>query len=67
MNKYLIILSAVALIGLIGCQEKGSAAKAGERVDEVVDNVKRGDPPLKEKGAMEKMGDSIDDSLKSPK
>jgi outer membrane lipoprotein-sorting protein len=65
MNKYLICITAAAAVCLLGCQEKGAAAKAGERMDEVVDNVKRGDAPLKEKGAMEKMGDSIDDTLKS--
>lgn len=64
MNQYLIYMVIVTFIGLVGCQEKGQAEKAGERIDEIVDNVQHGDPPFKEKGAMEKMGESIDDSIK---
>jgi hypothetical protein len=63
MKRYLIAIAAATLIGLIGCQEKGPVEKAGERLDEVIDNVKHGDAPLKEKGAMEKLGESIDDSV----
>ena len=52
------------LIVVTGCDEKGPAEKAGERADEIIDNVKHGDAPLKEKGAMEKAGESINDTLK---
>lgn len=65
MKKYLACLIALIFIGFLGCQEKGSVEKTGERVDEIIDNVKHGDAPLKEKGPLEKMGESIDDSLKS--
>ena len=64
MKKQLFCLLTAGLIGLIGCQERGPAEKAGERVDEVIDNVKHGDNPLKQKGPIEKMGESIDDSIK---
>ena len=64
MKKYVICMAVVSLIGVLGCQEKGAGEKAGERIDEVIDNVKHGDAPLKEKGALEKMGESIDDSMK---
>lgn len=64
MKEIILVLIAVTLIGLIGCEETGPAAKAGERVDEVIDNIKHGDAPLKEKGTLEKMGDSIDDVVK---
>lgn len=64
MIQSLTILIALIVVGLIGCQEKGPAEKAGERIDEIVDNVKHGDAPLKEKGTMEKLGESIDDSVK---
>ena len=37
--------------------------RAGSRVDEIADNVRDGDPPLKKKGAMERAGESIDDAL----
>ena len=64
MKTLLVCLGLTMSLSLIGCQEKGSAEKAGERVDEVIDNVKHGDAPLKEKGTLEKMGESIDDSVK---
>jgi len=64
MKKYLVCLALFAFIGVLGCKEKGAVEKAGERVDEVIDNVKHGDAPLKEKGTLEKMGESIDDSVK---
>lgn len=64
MKRYLICIAALTSMTLLGCQEKGPVEKAGERVDEVIDNVKHGDAPLKEKGPIEKMGESIDDSLK---
>ena len=67
MKRYFIGMSVIALMTLIGCTERGPVEKAGERMDEVIDNVKHGDAPLKEKGAMEKVGESIDDSLKSNK
>jgi len=60
MKKYVMFAAAIALLGLYGCTEKGPSQKAGERVDEIVDNVQKGDAPLKEKGAVEKMGTSID-------
>ena len=53
MKKYLVYTLAVTLLGLFGCQEKGSVEKAGERVDEIIDNVKEGESPLKEKGTMD--------------
>ena len=64
MRSYLVLIVVAIAIALIGCEPKGSAEKAGERVDEIIDNIKDGDPPLKEKGPMEKMGESIDESLK---
>ncbi len=64
MNKFIVCLLTAIFITMLGCQQKGSAESAGERVDEVVDNIKHGDAPFKEKGALEKMGESIDDSIK---
>ncbi|MDZ4785715.1 MAG: hypothetical protein SGJ02_06535 [bacterium] len=64
MKKYLASLLIIALIGSVGCVKKGPAEKAGERVDEIIDNVKDGDAPLKKKGPLEKAGESIDDTFK---
>ncbi len=63
MRRHLMLVPALALLALSGCPEKGPAQKVGERTDEIVDNVKKGDPPFKEQGTMEKMGDSIDEAM----
>lgn len=63
MMRQLMMAGAVAMIGVFGCVEKGPAQKAGERADEIIDNVEKGDPPLKQKGPLEKMGDSMDDAI----
>ena len=67
MKRYIICTLAITLMGLTSCQEKGNLEKAGERMDEVIDNVEHGDAPLKEKGPLEKIGESIDDSVKGTK
>lgn len=56
-------MSVCAFLVLCSCQEKGAVEKAGERADEIVDNVKHGEPPLKKKGPIEKIGQSIDETL----
>lgn len=63
MKSYFLLAGAIGLIALSSCTEKGPAQQGGERIDEIVDNVKKGDPPLKKKGQMEKLGDSIDDAM----
>lgn len=42
------------------CRKDGPAERAGERIDEVVDNVKDGENPLKKKGPAEKAGEAVD-------
>ena len=64
MNKQLIGAAIIILTVVVGCQQKGPAEKAGERIDEAVDNVQHGDFPLKHKGPMEKAGESVDDAVK---
>lgn len=64
MKKIIVLLLGIALIGMIGCQDKGPIQPAGERTDEIIDNVKHEDAPLKEKGALEKAGKSVDETLK---
>lgn len=60
----LIVLMSAAFAG---CTERhqGPAERAGERIDEVVDNAKEGKPLLHKKGPLEKAGEDIDDSLDS--
>ena len=45
------------------CQKAGPAERAGERADEIVDNVKEGEAPLKKKKTGEKVGEAIDEAL----
>ena len=62
MNRNLgYVMTLLLIFALTSCQDKNSAENAGERVDEIIDNIKDGDPPLKNKGAMEKAGEFIDE------
>jgi len=62
MSKLFVFGLVVLSLTLFACQPKGGGEKAGERADEVIDNIKDGEAPLKEKGAMEKTGEFFDDS-----
>ena len=60
------ILAAVCIVGaLSACHERepGPFEKAGNRVDEIKDNVEEGKPLLHKKDSMEKAGEAIDDAL----
>lgn len=59
-----LLLVALLLSPISGCAERraGPAERAGERLDEIGDNIREGKPPLHKKGAMEKMGESLDDA-----
>lgn len=48
-----------------GCQKanEGTLERAGEKVDEAVENIKEGENPLKKKGPMEKLGESVDEQV----
>ena len=54
MRQSIFALFIFCLIFAVGCKQKSTLEKAGERVDEVIDNVSEGDPPLKKKGPAEK-------------
>lgn len=61
------ILSCImvgALCIAVGCEKRqGPLEKAGNRVDEIVDNAKDGDPLFHKKGPIEKAGEAVDDAL----
>ncbi len=65
VRKKTLITLVIAgmLFAPAACRKQGPMEKAGERVDEIADNVKDGESPLKKKGAMEKAGEAIDDTL----
>jgi|688.fasta_scaffold2491519_1 hypothetical protein len=48
-----------------GCQKanEGKLERAGEKVDEAIENIKDGENPLKKKGPMEKLGESVDEQV----
>ncbi len=61
--KKLIILSLCSLSILAvatSCRKKGPAEKAGEKMDEAIENVQDSINP---KGPVEKVGEKIDDAL----
>ena len=49
----------------VGCstREKGPYEKAGEKVDEIADDIAEGDNPFRKKGPAEKTGEKIDDAI----
>ena len=54
--RALAILSLCAVLALVaGCQKKGAAERAGEKVDHVVDTIKN--------GGEEPTGDKIQDEI----
>jgi len=56
----MILLCSAALCTLGACQKDGTFEKAGERVDEIKDNIADGENPLHKKGPMEKAGEAVD-------
>jgi hypothetical protein len=59
--KYLaLVLLAPFAIATVSCKEKGPAEKAGENLDNAVENVKDAVNP---KGPVEKAGEKVDDAL----
>ncbi len=64
MKKNIITICILILsLSLNACSQPGPAEKAGERLDEIGDNIKEGQDPLKKKGTAEKVGESIDETL----
>lgn len=68
MKTFCHAICAMLLIaGVAACERKGPAERAGERLDDAVDNVRQGESPLKERGPVEKAGKSVDDALGTKK
>ncbi len=62
-----ILCVMFAIMVLTGCERKGEMERTGERLDEIGENIKDGENPLRKKGAMEKAGETIDKSIDSQK
>ena len=56
---------AVISLSVLGCRERNDTPleNAGRRGDEIVDNVKKGKPPLHKNGPLERAGEAIDETL----
>ena len=61
--KIALCLLLVGSVMVTGCQKKGPMERAGERVDEIGDNISEGENPLRKKGPIEKAGEAIDDAV----
>lgn len=60
-TKYLaLVLIAPFAIATVSCEKKGPAERAGENLDNAVENVKDAVNP---KGPVEKAGEKVDDAL----
>jgi hypothetical protein len=61
MKKLLILtVCSMSVIAFVSCKKKGPAEKAGENLDDVIENVQDAVNP---KGPIEKTGEKIDDAL----
>ena len=65
MKSTFLLCAIVGLLLVLGCEtkRKGPLEKAGERTDEIIDNIQDGENPLHRKGTMEKAGEAIDDAV----
>lgn len=53
------------LSGTSACtRHEGPVERAGKKIDDAVDNAKDGENPLHKKGAAEKMGEAVDNTIK---
>ena len=55
--------------GICAChqREPGPFERAGERTDEIIDNIEEGKPLLHKKGPLEKAGEAVDESIDGKK
>lgn len=56
----LLVLALSTTFGLVSCEKKGPAEKAGEKLDEAVKSVEEAIDP---KGPGEKIGEAIDKAV----
>lgn len=67
--KLRILCILLVVLSLAGCPDRksGPLERAGESVDEAIDNVSEGQSPLHKKGPLEKAGESVDEAFDSDK
>lgn len=61
------LLGMFLSLTIVACHHhrSGPMERAGERLDEIGDNIQEGKNPLHKKGKMEKAGEAIDDAVGS--
>lgn len=62
-QKGLWIAAAVVCGALVGCEQEGPAEKAGERIDEAVEQTQDAIDDAGQQGAMERMGEKLDEGM----
>ena len=64
-RKAIALTLALLSFSVVGCRERSNTPleNAGRRGDEIVDNVKKGKPPLHKNGPLERAGEAIDETL----
>ena len=62
-KKPFIVLSILAGLALAGCGEKGPAEKAGEKIDQAVEQTKDAIQDAGQQGPAEKAGEAIDEKI----
>lgn len=62
--RYSFVVLAVCAVVLSACHERkaGPMERAGQRVDEISENIQEGDPILHREGPAERIGETIDDA-----
>ena len=66
----LTVMVAVIVLSLMlaGCQEKGPAQEAGEKIDEAVEDTKEAvEGAVNPKGPAEKAGEEVDEAVEATK
>lgn len=59
-----LALTCLLACSSVGCERRpGPYERAGKRVDEIADNVREGENPLKRKRTGELVGEAIDDAV----
>jgi len=62
--KIIAAVLSITIVFVGGCQSnRGQMESAGERSDEIIDNLKDGRNPLHKKGTLEKVGDAVDETF----
>lgn len=66
IRPLLPLVLVLLTMNFAACKEKGPAERAGERIDQGVEDLKEGENPLKEEGPAERLGEEVDEAVATP-